>query len=285
MRKFVFCFFVCCLLTGTVWGQGDLRGAGTAADDAFAAMNRAFTDQSLSGEDEYYLGRAVAANIFAAYRPYNGNPALTGYLNRICQTLVINSSNPVVFNGYFVVIMDSQEYNAFATPGGHIMLTRALVDAAESEDALAALIAHELAHIMLRHAAAIIEHMSLANELDDIAGRAAALAGNSTAAQRALQMRSSVAGVVDAMMKNGYSQVQEFDADSKALELLAGAGYDPRGLLEILQVLQRVQPARAGGFNSTHPSPAQRISNVNTLLQRYRVLDTRAAREPRFRNR
>jgi len=284
MRKTVCCFFICFFLMAgaAVWGQADTR---SPMDDALAAMDRAFNTQPLLLEDEYYLGRAVAANIFSVYRPYNGNPSLTRYLNRICQTIVINSPQPIIFSGYHVVILDTGEYNAFASPGGHIMITRGLLEAASSEDALAALIAHELAHIILRHAASIIEQMSLANEMSALASRAAAMSGNSQATQKALEMRTFAAVIMDTMMKNGYSQTQEFNADIKALELLAASGYDPQGLVEMLQILQRLQPGRAGGFNSTHPSPAERLVNVNTSIRRYQVPNTRSARVQRFENR
>jgi predicted Zn-dependent protease len=255
-------------------------------DDAFSKMEKEFEQNEFTPEDDYYLGRAVAANILAMpnYQLYTGNPRLTEYLNRICQTLVINSSHPVNFNGYHVAILNSMEFNAFATPGGHILITRGLIEAATSEDALAALIAHELSHIILRHAAEISEGMALSNELDEIARRAAALSGNSRAAQQALALRRSVSPIVDAMIKNGYSQDQELKADIKALELLDAAGYDPRGLLDMLRILQQVQAGRSGGFNNTHPTPAQRITNVNLNISRYRSNTTQTFRQPRFFN-
>ena len=288
MRKLVCCLLMGCFLlsAAVVWGQW---GTGSFSNDPFGALNNAFN--KLGGqvnlEEDYYLGRAVAANILSMpnYRLYTANPGLTNYLNRICQTLVINSSNPSIFNGYHVAILDTQEYNAFATPGGHIMLTKGLVEAAASEDALAAIIAHELAHINLRHAAEIIEGMSLVNQAGDMADRAAALTGNSRAAQQAQALRQSVAPIVDTMIKNGFSQAQEFDADRKALEILDAAGYDPQALLEILQILQRVQPNQRGGFNSTHPSPRDRIANVNSNISGYRPNSTQSYRQPRFSNR
>jgi predicted Zn-dependent protease len=85
------------------------------------------------------------------------------------------------------------------------------------------------------------------------------------------------------MMKNGYSQAQEFEADSTAITLLAAAGYNPGALVEMLMVLQRVQSSQKGGFNSTHPSPASRISNAQKMNNRYFVQDTTSYRVPRFK--
>jgi predicted Zn-dependent protease len=229
------------------------------------------------------LGRAVAANILAIYKPYNQNPELTRYLNRICQTLVINSSQPVSFNGYHVIILDSPEFNAFATPGGHIFVTKRLAATAASEDMLAAVIAHELAHITLQHSIAIINDVKFTDEMTATANRAASLAGeNSDAAKRLAYFRGSVNKAADTMMKNGYSQAQEFEADQEAVVLLAKSGYNPGALVEMLKVLQKTQSSQKGGFNTTHPSPTERIANVEKL--RYRTTNNDRYRAPRFKD-
>jgi predicted Zn-dependent protease len=238
-------------------------------------------DSEVTQEDAYYLGRAVAANILAVYKPYNQNPELTRYLNRICQTLVINSSQPVSFNGYHVIILDSPEFNAFATPGGHIFITKKLAATAASEDMLAAVIAHELAHITLKHSIAIINEMKFTDELSATANQAAAFSGNTAAAKRLMNFRNSVSATIDTMIKNGYSQDQEFEADREAAAILAKAGYNPGALVDVLKVLQKTQSSQKGGFNTTHPSPAQRIASVEKL--RLRATDSGRYRASRFK--
>jgi predicted Zn-dependent protease len=240
-------------------------------------------DEAPTPEEEYYLGRAVAANILTVYKPYTQNTELTRYLNNICQVLAINSSMPDAYNGYYVMILDSQEFNAFATPGGHIFITKGLVEAASSEDALAGIIAHELAHIMLRHGMKIIDEMKLDIELDSMAQEAAAIAGRGNDEnQRMLAFRNRVSDFFDAMVKSGYSQPQEFEADDTAVTLLSEAGYDPRGLLEALGVLQNVRNIQQGGIFSTHPAPSERISNVQQRTAGLRTPDTQSARKARF---
>lgn len=255
---------------------------GMQANDLFSAFDRYFEEleNTPTPEDEYYIGRAVAANIIAAYELYTENPELTNYLNMICRALVINSSQPAAYNGYHVMILDSREFNAFATPGGHVFITRGLVEAAPSEDALAGIIAHELAHIMLKHGMKMIDDMKIVEEADLAAQQGAALARNST--QRILTFRNSVNDFFYIMVRNGYSVPQELEADTFAVELLAAAGYSPSGLLEMLNVLQRIQRSQTGGFNSTHPEPAQRISNIGNKVRLYRVTDTSSARRERF---
>ena len=253
-------------------------------NDAFARMEDSFAEQEATSVDAYYLGRAVAANILSSYKPYTAKADLTSYLNRICQTLVINSAYPDLFNGYHVMILDTPEFNAFATPGGHIFITRGLVESATSEDMLAAVIAHELAHIMLRHSLGIIEDLKLHEEMSAMADAATAFAGNSAAAARFAYFRNSVAATVDALVKNGYSHEQEFEADSGAVVLLWTSGYNPAALTEILRVLGSVQDPQKNGFNNTHPSPAERLENAEKFVRRYCVEDTGSFRVPRFKN-
>ena len=276
------CFFV-----QPTYIEGQSRGTGAqgSAADALANMDAAFNnmDSELTPEDAYYLGRAVAANILTVYKPYTQKPEMTQYLNRICQTLAINSSQPTAFNGYHVIILDSPEFNALATSGGHIFVTKGLVELTTSEDMLAAIIAHELAHIILHHSIDMINEMKFTSEMSAVGDRAMEFAGrNSASARRFAQFRDSITKTIDTMLKNGYSQSQEFDADKEAMALLFSAGYDPAALTDILKALQRVQRTRQGGFNTTHPSPGDRLANVEKI--RYRNQDTRNARAPRFKS-
>ena len=284
MKKSIFIAIIgIAVLPAFLAAQG-FGGMSSSMDKAIAGMDSAFSAQEgYTPEDEYYLGRAVAANILDTYKAYTKNPELTAYLNRICQTLVINSSGPELYNGYYVMILDTQEFNAFATPGGHIFVTKGLVEAAPSEDAIAAIIAHEISHIILRHGINMIDDMKLNAEIEAAAKQAAALS-NSKSAQAALALRNSVSGIVDTMMKNGYSRPQEFEADSAAAELLSASGYDPNGIIEMLRILQRVQGSQKGGFNSTHPTPAERLSNPGNPGARFSTTDTRAYRNSRFIN-
>jgi len=252
------------------------------ANSIFSVMDRMFGDeQPLTPEDEYYLGRAVAANILAVYKLYTVNNELTNYLNMICQALVINSARSSVYNGYHVMILDSRELNAFSTPGGHIFITKGLIDIGPSEDALAAVIAHELAHVILNHGLQIIDGMKITNEAGITAQQAAAFTGNSNAV--ILSFRGSVNEIFYSMVKSGYSQPQEFEADTLVVKLLADAGYSPDGLLEILKILQSIQHNQNGGLLASHPAASERIANIEGQISSYRMTDTQRFRQERFK--
>ena len=238
------------------------QSAGDSYDPPGSVVARALDEMSLI--DEYAAGREIAAMILSEYPLWNGSPALTNYVNRICNAIVINSPRPAIYNGYHIAILDSDMVNAFATPGGHIFVTRGLVNAARSEDALAAVIAHEIAHIQLRHGVRAIRSSRDTDEWFR-------------------QFNFSGARIIADSLNAGFSQIQEFDADITAISLLAAAGYSPQGLVDILQELEKIQGARAGGFNSTHPSPASRLVNAKVALTRYaNAADNRAVRQKRF---
>jgi predicted Zn-dependent protease len=239
--------------------------------------------EEISPEQEYYIGRAVGANILSTYKIYSARPALTAYLNKICNAIVINSPRPDIYNGYHVNILDSQEINAFATSGGHIFITRGLIDSAGSEDALAGVIAHEIAHIQLQHSIKAITNSRINRALMVTAVSAVGVAADMDVKELTDIFNQSVGEIVDTLLNKGYSREQEYEADGAALSLLAAAGYSPLGLIDMLRELEKTQGSRAGGFNKTHPSPAERLDSAGKLAGNYRTPDTRSFRRDRYR--
>jgi predicted Zn-dependent protease len=238
--------------------------------------------EEITPEQEYYIGRAVAANILSTYKLFDRNPQLAAYLNSICNAIVINSPRPDIYNGYHVMILDSNEINAFATSGGHIYITRGLIAAAKSEDALAGVIAHEIAHIQLQHSIKSIKTSRITQALLITGTSAAGAATGYDVNELTDIFNESVGEIVTTMVNNGYSQTQEFEADTTALGLLAATGYNPSGLIEMLRGLNNIQQSNSGGFGKTHPTPAQRIANGEKSLSKHRVTDTSSYRQARY---
>lgn len=265
---------------GQAAGVIDSRTA-DAITKSGAAIGKAF--EQITPEQEYYIGRAVAANILANYKLVTNEPDLVMYLNKICNALIINSPRPQIYNGYHVNILDTDEINAFATSGGHIFVTRGLIDCTTSEDTLAAVLAHEISHIQLQHGLKAIKNSRITQALLVTGTSAAsAAAGNYNLGEITSVFSDSINEIITTMVVNGYSQTQEFEADSNALVLLSLAGYEPSALLDMLQVLDKNQSSHPGGFNKTHPTPAKRIANVQKTLGNYTVADTRSYREARY---
>ncbi|MCL2265662.1 MAG: M48 family metalloprotease [Treponema sp.] len=237
--------------------------------------------EEITPEQEYYIGRAVAANILNTYKLYNSNAALTAYLNNICMAITINSPRPDVYNGYRVAILDSNEINAFATSGGHILVTRGLISAAKTEDALAGVIAHEVAHIQLQHSIKAIKSSRITQAILITGTSAAGAVTGMDVRQLTDVLNESVGEIIQTLVNSGYSQTQEFEADTTAMSLMASAGYNPSGLIEMLNALRNVQTS-GSGFGKTHPTPAQRITNAQRTVGSHRVTDTSSSRQARF---
>jgi predicted Zn-dependent protease len=276
--------------TAAQWG-GSFGNQGTdpfAQQDISSALNQLNSltspeDTAPTAIDGYYIGRAVGANILKRYKPYTGNPALTDYLNKICAAITVNSPKPEIYNGYHLLILDTQEINAFASSGGHIFVTLGLIKLAASEDMLAAVIAHEVAHIQLEHALGLINEMKVYSNLRATGDRAADIAARDMSdADRKFLFNDSVNQIVETLMKNGFSQEQEFQADTQALSLLASAGYNPNSLIDMIRLLGN-NVRQSGGLNSTHPSPTMRMSNLQRTIRNFRITDTSRYRAERFK--
>ena len=257
------------------------QNTANAISQSASAISKA--NEDMTPEQEYYIGRAVGANILASYKVWNGNPTQTLYLNKICGALVVNSSRPDIFNGYHVNILDSAEVNAFATSGGHIFVTRGLIDSANSEDTLAAVIAHEIAHIQLQHGLKAIKNSRFSQAILVTATSAVGVATGNDVAELTSVFNESIGEILITMVNNGYSQSQEFEADSFALSLLAAAGYEPSSLETMLNALETSQGKHPGGFNKTHPTPAKRIESVKKELSKYNIPDTMSHRTARYK--
>lgn len=235
--------------------------------------------EEITPENEYYIGRAVAANILSNYRA-SEDSAMESYVNKICSTLVLNSEDPNLFNGYHVKILESDEINAFSTSGGHIFLTRGLISCTDSEDTLAAVIAHEIAHIQLKHAVKSIK----TSRFNDALLTSASFTSDALGMEKLSKSMEGAAGdMYSSLVNSGFSQTQEFEADKEALKLMYDAGYNPNAMVTILEKMKKKQSSSPKtGFYKTHPSPASRITNAKINLKKYKVKDSQSYRKERY---
>jgi len=261
--------------------NSDIIDHGTADMISLAARAFGSAAENATPEQEYFIGRAVAANILSNYKIYDKNPNLTAYLNYICGAIVINSPEPHIFNGYHVAILDSNDINAFTTSGGHIFLTRGLVRISKTEDALAGVIAHEVAHNQLKHSLKAIKTSRVTNAFLITATAGVGALTGMDANEFAEVLNESVGEVMQAMVNSGYSKEQEYEADIAAMCFMAAAGYQPSGLIEMLNELKAVHTIGIG-LSKTHPAPGQRIYYAEKALNRFTVADTRPVRQERF---
>lgn len=279
----------CEMLDQAVQQGADLASSqGLISSTQAGSIKKTSTAAAKSAEDitpsqEYYIGRSVAATILSQYRALDNN-TLNIYLNTLGQTLALASEKPETFRGYRFMALDTDEINAFAAPGGFILVSRGLIRCCPNEDALAAVLAHEIAHVQYGHGKRAIQNSRLTNLFGVVATEAAKNLEDQQLAQLTQDFSGAVNDVVTQLVRNGYSQSAEYQADKGAVAILKNIGYDPQALRVMLQSMEKRLTAGSAGFGKTHPSPKDRIANIESLLGAPHALVSTLGRDARFRS-
>lgn len=254
-----------------------LAQAGTALETA----TKEYTEP-----EEIELGENLVSGLLGA-APLLPNPGVQRYVNQVGRWLAAQTERPNLPWRFGVI--DNQNVNAFAAPGGQILITSGLLQRLNSESELAGVLAHEIAHVLRKH------------QLDAISasGKAGlAKIGTQIAADRVLSRAGTgtqvVAGalggseaaanlLVDGFYARPLDRGLEYEADRMGVIIAARGGYDPYGFISVLQMMESL--AKDSPFfallNKTHPSPTDRISELEKLastLDRYQSGDQGAQR-------
>lgn len=247
-------------LLDTALGAAAGNPSDQAKLDQLASAGKAVegATREITPEEEYFIGRAVAATVLATNKPWQGQEATT-YLNRLGQALVPASSLPETWGGYHFLILDSGEINAFGAPGGLILVSRGLLDCAQGEDEVAAILAHEIGHVSLKHGLKAISKARWTEAALKIGSFAAQNSGSATLRELTANFGGVIDDVVTTMVNSGYSKDLEKQADLEAIRILDAVGYDPGALAKILGRMKSRLKAGTHDFAATHPSPDERI--------------------------
>jgi len=220
----------------------------------------------MNEQEEYYVGRAVAATILGQYRLYR-NERLTRYLNEVGQAVALASSRPFTYGGYHFAVLDTDEVNALACPGGIIFISRGMLKNAQNEEEIAAILAHEIAHVGNKDGLGAIQNARWAEVVTALGTEAARKLSGADLAKLVSLFEGSVNDVAKTLLVNGYSREQESAADLSALGYMNRIGYDPNGLPDYLEKLVREQKAGANkGIFGTHPGMQDRLSKAKSLI-------------------
>lgn len=243
------------------------------------AVSRSLED--FTPEQEYYIGRAVGAVVLSKYPAY-ANTQVNQYINTLGQTLAAASNKPEIFGGYHFVVLDSDDINAFATPSGLIFVTRGLIRCCPTEDALAAILAHEIGHVQLRHGMQSIEKARVTEALTVLAQEGAKTLGSREVAQLAETFSGAISDIANSMINNGYSRTFEYQADQTSVVLVQRVGYNPEGLVDMLTVMEKKLKPGGLDFAKTHPAPRDRITEIQSHNQTFTPVATPNIRQERF---
>ncbi len=255
------------LISLLAWGLSDITDI-VESDEVESAVTvvEAFQDanRELTDTEEYYLGRSVAAYMLTNYTP-DWHPGRTGYINLLGTALAGYSPRPFTYGGYHFLLLDSPEVNAMACPGGLIFITEGLSDLAENEDQMAAILAHEIAHVVLAHGVGAVSRAKMTAAWTTLGTESARQLGDDDVREMAENYGDIVSEITETIVTTGYGRDSERAADSLAVHILADAGYSPSALAQVLD--RMALGGGTQGFWKTHPSPSDRATWVRETIQ------------------
>lgn len=237
--------------------------------------------EKFSPEQEYYIGRTLGATILQSYKPYDKDE-VNRYINRVGATLALASDKPETFAGYHFLVLDTDEINAFAAPGGFIFVSRGLLRCCKSEDDLAAVLAHEIGHVQFEHGIKAISKSRLTGAVTTILMETAKNLTSQQVAELTTAFEGSIDDITKTLVNSGYARGQEYQADGASIAILKRVGYDPQGLKRMLTEMDKLMKSDGKGFAKTHPAPKDRIKEIESSLKDAPPPAAPAARASRF---
>jgi predicted Zn-dependent protease len=226
----------------------------TAKDAAKIAKGVA----GIGPEEERLIGESVAVEIIGKYGGLWRDEEVTKRVNLLGQALAHYSTRPAL--PWKFAVLDSPSINGFSAPGGYVFITRGLYDkVASSDDALAAVLAHEIAHITERHALKIIARAEFLTGTSTLAVKHSRDAAMVQSELR--QFDTGIEDIVKTLLEKGFDPKTELAADKTGRALAVTVGYAPGALRQVLIQLQQAKSDPKATF-STHPPLADRIKNL-----------------------
>lgn len=214
----------------------------------------------LSRDQETAIGIQEAPKLTAEMGGEAKNPELRAYVTEVGMKLKEHTEVDGPQRQWQFILLDSDVINAFALPGEKVFMSRGLADKLTTEAQLAGVLGHEIGHVMARHTAERFGQAQLGQGILTLGG---IFAGNSTGGQIAMQGGQLFIG--GTLLK--FSRDQETEADMLGMRYMTKAGYNPRGQLEVMQVLKEASKgSRTPEILATHPLPETRISDIEKEL-------------------
>lgn len=211
----------------------------------------------MTPQQEIALGLQSAPGLVQEFGGELRDAEVQNAIDRIGQRLISTSiAQDTPWRFEFTVLADAQTVNAFALPGGQTFITVALLSRLEREDEVAGVMAHEVVHVLARHSAQRIAQSELTNGLVGAVGVAS---GEASA--------TATAAMVAQFVNLSYGRNAETQSDTLGVCMMIEAGYDPTGMADVMRVLAQASGgSRQPEFASSHPSPDNRIQNIENTI-------------------
>jgi len=216
----------------------------------------------ISTDEEIAMGLQSAPQMAQEFGGLYEDEQAQQMVDQVGQRVAQNSAakrTPYKYD--FHLLADPNVVNAFALPGGQVFITYALFSRLESEEQLAGVLGHEIGHVVARHSAQRIADQQLT---DGLTGAAVLATGDQNTAQ--------MAQMVGNMINMKYGRGQELQSDELGVRFMLEAGYEPEGLLGVMKILEEASGGqRVPEFQSTHPSPENRMERIKDAIQKYKI--------------
>jgi len=214
---------------------------------------------AMTPQQEIALGYQSAPQMAAQMGGVSRNAQAVALVQRVGEGLVrqsVAAKSPYKFS--FHVLADPKTVNAFALPGGPVFITEGLLRLLKTEAELAGVLGHEIGHVIARHSS---EHLAKQQLTQGLLGALVVGSGDYTTAQ--------IGQVVGNMINMSYGRDDELESDALGIRIMAEAGYDPRGMLRVMEVLAKASGgSRQPEFFSTHPAPENRAERIKQAIAR-----------------
>ena len=219
--------------------------------------------QPANEQQEAAIGRDAAATLLGASKPIGG-AAVQEYVNKVGLWVALQSDRPAL--PWHFAVVDSDDIDAFAAPGGYVFITRGLLLHLHSEAELAGVLGHEITHVVKKHHLNALQKAARLDLLSQGAQYEAQQQGYDSDLDQ--QLMDKVSNATRNLYSTGLDKGDEMEADRGGVVLAARAGYDPYGLLAVLQTLESVDPksSKMQLLLATHPSPADRIAALSAAM-------------------
>jgi len=212
--------------------------------------------KSPSLDEDIQIGREITGHLLGA-APLVKDAALQKYVNQVGRW-VANQSERENLPWHFGVI-DSEDINAFAAPGGYVIITKGLYRKLENEAQLAGVLSHEIAHVVKNHHLKIMQKSQLLNLGSDLLGKQ--IGGDNQIIQKVIGSGAEICA-------RSLDKSAEFEADRMGVTLTARAGYEPYGLPEVLQAIGQTgkDESSVSLLFKTHPHPDDRLLKLDDAI-------------------